>query len=85
MQKIMICLYTKKASSYTQRCSEMVMPISTSNDTMFPPRTFDHESFSIYCNQLYGVTPRPHWVTTYYGGDVCILTILFSTQRSTFL
>ncbi|XP_022944256.1 lysosomal Pro-X carboxypeptidase-like [Cucurbita moschata] len=51
-----------------QRCSEMVMPISTDNDTMFPPYTFDLESFTIHCNRSYGVPPRPHWVTTYYGG-----------------
>ncbi|KAL0537844.1 hypothetical protein IC582_026833 [Cucumis melo] len=52
-----------------QRCSEMVMPMSTSNDTMFPPITFDLRSFIDYCYQLYGVSPRPHWVTTYYGGN----------------
>ncbi|XP_022140665.1 lysosomal Pro-X carboxypeptidase-like [Momordica charantia] len=50
-----------------QTCSEMVMPISSDND-MFPPYPFNLGSFISYCNQLYGVPPRPHWVTTYYGG-----------------
>ncbi|KAG6570833.1 Lysosomal Pro-X carboxypeptidase, partial [Cucurbita argyrosperma subsp. sororia] len=52
-----------------QKCSEMVMPIGTDNDTMFPTYTFDLRSFINHCNQLYGVSPRPHWVTTYYGGN----------------
>ncbi|XP_023511789.1 lysosomal Pro-X carboxypeptidase-like [Cucurbita pepo subsp. pepo] len=50
-----------------QSCSEMVMPIS-SDDDMFPPFPFDLGNFSRYCNGLYGVPPRPHWGTTYYGG-----------------
>lgn len=70
----MIVYTLKKASLCAQRCSEMVMPISAGNDTMFPPDTFDFRSFRNYCNQLYGVAPRPHWVTTYYGGDVCTST-----------
>ena len=58
----------------TQRCSEMVMPLSTGNDTMFPAYNFELGSFIDYCNELYGVSPRPHWVTTYYGGHVCTST-----------
>ncbi|KAA0033354.1 hypothetical protein IC582_026830 [Cucumis melo] len=50
-----------------QSCSEMVMPIS-SDDDMFPPYPFDLQSVINYCNRLYGVPPRPHWATTYYGG-----------------
>ncbi|KAL7173798.1 hypothetical protein ACSBR2_033122 [Camellia fascicularis] len=52
-----------------QRCSEMVMPIGRgSNDTMFFAQPFDLNSFNEYCQYKYGVPPRPHWVTTYYGG-----------------
>ncbi|XP_052181871.1 uncharacterized protein LOC127794661 [Diospyros lotus] len=52
-----------------QRCSEMVMPIGRgSNDTMFPPAPFDLGNFTKDCKTQYGVSPRPHWVTTYYGG-----------------
>ena len=58
------------------------MPISTDNDTMFPPYTFDLESFTIHCNRSYGVPPRPHWVTTYYGGHVCISIISFRTPNN---
>ncbi|KAJ4835621.1 hypothetical protein Tsubulata_010865 [Turnera subulata] len=51
-----------------QRCSEMVMPIAPSNNTMFQPHPFDFNAFTKGCIENYGVPPRPHWVTTYYGG-----------------
>ncbi|KAI6669927.1 hypothetical protein NL676_004812 [Syzygium grande] len=51
-----------------QRCSEMVMPIGITNNSMFQPDPFVLSSFIDYCVSLYGVAPRPHWVTTYYGG-----------------
>ncbi|KAJ4835620.1 hypothetical protein Tsubulata_010864 [Turnera subulata] len=51
-----------------QTCSEMVMPIAPSNNTMFEPHPFDFNAFTIGCIENYGVPPRPHWVTTYYGG-----------------
>lgn len=71
------CYYTN-ATNYTidtrlgwrwQTCSEMVIPIGIgSNDTMFPSAPFDLSQFIEDCKSLYGVSPRPHWVTTYYGG-----------------
>ncbi|XP_061345372.1 uncharacterized protein LOC133291175 isoform X2 [Gastrolobium bilobum] len=51
-----------------QTCSEMVIPIGIGNDTMFPPNPFILKIFAKECKQRYGVSPRPHWVTTYYGG-----------------
>ncbi|KAJ9129354.1 hypothetical protein P3X46_033858 [Hevea brasiliensis] len=51
-----------------QTCSEMVIPIGRGNDTMFPPDPFDLNSYIQDCKDFYGVPPRPHWVTTYYGG-----------------
>ena len=48
----------------------MVIPISVSNDTMFPPYKFDLNKYIDDCKALYGVPPRPHWVTTYFGGQV---------------
>lgn len=52
-----------------QTCSEMVMPIGRGrNDTMFEARPFDLKEFIEDCNFTYGVQPRPHWITTYYGG-----------------
>lgn len=56
-----------------QRCSEMVMPIGTGNDTMFQPDPFNLKRYVEECKKQYGVSPRPHWVTTYYGGHVCTL------------
>ncbi|XP_002523752.2 lysosomal Pro-X carboxypeptidase [Ricinus communis] len=51
-----------------QTCSEMVIPIGRGNDTMFPPSPFDLNGYVQDCKAIYGVRPRPHWVTTYYGG-----------------
>ncbi|XP_028071371.1 lysosomal Pro-X carboxypeptidase-like isoform X2 [Camellia sinensis] len=52
-----------------QTCSEMVIPIGRgSNDTMFFAWPFNLTSFTEDCISSYGVPPRPHWVTTYYGG-----------------
>ncbi|CAK9150487.1 unnamed protein product [Ilex paraguariensis] len=52
-----------------QTCSEMVIPIGRgSNDTMFPSEPFDLKQYSEDCKNIFGVSPRPHWVTTYYGG-----------------
>ena len=50
------------------------MPIGCgSNDTMFPPSPFNLPDFIKNCKSSYGVLPRPHWITTYYGGHVCFL------------
>ncbi|XP_045801774.1 lysosomal Pro-X carboxypeptidase-like [Trifolium pratense] len=51
-----------------QTCSEMVMPFGIGNDTMFPPYPFDLKRFVEKCEKEYDVSPRPHWITTYYGG-----------------
>ncbi|KAG6678984.1 hypothetical protein I3843_14G106500 [Carya illinoinensis] len=53
-----------------QTCSEIVMPIGHENckESMFPSAPFNLNQFINECKSLYGVLPRPHWVTTYYGG-----------------
>ncbi|XP_066377050.1 uncharacterized protein [Miscanthus floridulus] len=51
-----------------QACTEMIMPMSDSNESMFPPSTFSYEERSNTCFQFSGVRPRPHWITTEYGG-----------------
>ncbi|XAR60065.1 Lysosomal Pro-Xaa carboxypeptidase [Bertholletia excelsa] len=52
-----------------QTCTEMVMPIGRGHhETMFPPKPFNLTETSEWCQRTYNVTPRPHWVTTYYGG-----------------
>ena len=57
----------------------MVIPIGRNNDTMFPPDPFILSSYIEHCTSMYGVPPRPHWVTSYYGGHVCILHISSQT------
>ncbi|KAL5724361.1 lysosomal Pro-Xaa carboxypeptidase [Ranunculus cassubicifolius] len=52
-----------------QACTEMVMPLTCSNESMFPPSSFDYEDFGKQCKKKYGVTPRPHWITTEFGGN----------------
>ncbi|KAH9700254.1 prolylcarboxypeptidase-like protein [Citrus sinensis] len=64
-----------------QRCSEMVIPIGTVNTTMFQPTPFNLSSFIDRCESLYGVSPRPHWVTTYYGGyDIKLILQRFASN-----
>ncbi|KAG9456821.1 hypothetical protein H6P81_001329 [Aristolochia fimbriata] len=54
---------------YWQICSEMVFPIGRgSNDTMFPAAPFVLNEYMESCHEEYGVYPRPHWVTTEFGG-----------------
>ncbi|KAK6926683.1 Peptidase S28 [Dillenia turbinata] len=64
------------------RCTEMVMPIGIDiNDTMFPPHPFNLTSFTEVCMRRYGVPPRPHWVTTYFGGhDIMLILERFGSN-----
>ncbi|MCD7472714.1 hypothetical protein HAX54_014043 [Datura stramonium] len=59
-----------------QTCSEMVMPIGRGeNDTMFFSSPFNLDEFMKDCKSYFGVSPRPHWITTYYGGHDIKLTL----------
>eukprot|EP01120_Amphizonella_sp_Union-15-10_P008998 TRINITY_DN3325_c0_g2_i1.p1 TRINITY_DN3325_c0_g2~~TRINITY_DN3325_c0_g2_i1.p1 ORF type:complete len:481 (+),score=63.13 TRINITY_DN3325_c0_g2_i1:20-1462(+) len=52
-----------------QVCTELIDFPSTNNVTdMFPPRTWDLENLTEYCVRTWGVTPRPNWLATYFGG-----------------
>ncbi|RCV22159.1 hypothetical protein SETIT_4G198200v2 [Setaria italica] len=51
-----------------QACTEMIMPMTVSNESMFPPSSFSYKDRSDGCFQSWGVRPRPHWITTEYGG-----------------
>lgn len=53
-----------------QACTEMVMPMTCSNESMFPPSSFSYKEFSKDCKKQFGVKPRPHWITTEFGGYV---------------
>ncbi|KAJ8749874.1 hypothetical protein K2173_013789 [Erythroxylum novogranatense] len=58
-----------------QTCSEIVMPIGHDSNTMFPSAPFDLKKFIVDCKSLYGVQPKPHWITSYYGGHDLDLTL----------
>uniref|UniRef100_M8CHP6 Lysosomal Pro-X carboxypeptidase n=1 Tax=Aegilops tauschii TaxID=37682 RepID=M8CHP6_AEGTA len=51
-----------------QACTEMVMPMTVSNESMFPPSGFSYEEKSEGCFASYEVRPRMNWITTEYGG-----------------
>ncbi|KAK3134217.1 hypothetical protein QOZ80_6AG0546450 [Eleusine coracana subsp. coracana] len=51
-----------------QACTEMIMPMSISNESMFPPDEFNYSDRSEDCFVTWGVRSRPHWITTEYGG-----------------
>ncbi|KAJ6857383.1 hypothetical protein NC651_038934 [Populus alba x Populus x berolinensis] len=51
-----------------QACTEMVMPMTCSEESMFPTSSFSYEEFSEDCMRTFGVKPRPHWITTEFGG-----------------
>lgn len=47
------------------------MPMSCSQDgSMFPPYDFNLSSFEEDCRKSFGVSPRPRWITTEFGGHV---------------
>uniref|UniRef100_M4DUM8 Uncharacterized protein n=1 Tax=Brassica campestris TaxID=3711 RepID=M4DUM8_BRACM len=49
-------------------CAEIMMPIGhDKHDTMFQTAPFNMTSAIDNCKSSYGVSPRPHWVTTYFG------------------
>ncbi|KAF8746398.1 hypothetical protein HU200_013349 [Digitaria exilis] len=50
-----------------QACTEMIMPMTVSNESMFPPSSFSYDETSDECLQSWGVRPRPHWIATEYG------------------
>ncbi|KAI5411556.1 uncharacterized protein LOC127086147 [Lathyrus oleraceus] len=65
--------YTVAADTFNvyewQRCTEIVMPIGiTGNSTMFQPMPFSLKNYAKKCKKDFGVSPRPHWITAYYGG-----------------
>ncbi|XP_021692132.2 uncharacterized protein LOC110673333 [Hevea brasiliensis] len=52
-----------------QTCTQLVLPIGYGNETMFePPEPFDIKSYIKDCLDVFGIVPRPHWMTTEFGG-----------------
>ncbi|EOA20471.1 hypothetical protein CARUB_v10000783mg [Capsella rubella] len=62
-------LVASDAMAYSwQCCSEIVIPIGhDKQDTMFQTSPFNMTSYIEGCKSQYGVIPRPHWITTYFG------------------
>uniref|UniRef100_A0ACD5Z7B6 Uncharacterized protein n=1 Tax=Avena sativa TaxID=4498 RepID=A0ACD5Z7B6_AVESA len=52
-----------------QACTEMILPMTSSKYSIFPPSEFSYDNRSADCLRTFKVQPRPHWVTTEYGGN----------------
>ncbi|XP_077984303.1 lysosomal Pro-X carboxypeptidase-like [Glandiceps talaboti] len=52
-----------------QACTEMVMPVCSDGvHDMFPPSTWDFDTFAKNCHKSWGITPRKNWIAVQYGG-----------------
>ncbi|WOL00855.1 lysosomal Pro-X carboxypeptidase-like [Canna indica] len=52
-----------------QSCTEMVLPTEGSSErSIFPAQTYNYTEYAESCQAYYGITPRPHWITTEFGG-----------------
>ncbi|XP_061355173.1 uncharacterized protein LOC133299703 [Gastrolobium bilobum] len=52
-----------------QACTEMIMPVGGSNnESIFPEYVWSYKTRYDYCKSAYNVEPRPHWITTEFGG-----------------
>ncbi|KAG5043932.1 lysosomal Pro-X carboxypeptidase-like isoform X1 [Glycine soja] len=52
-----------------QACTEMIMPVGGSNkESIFPEYEWSYEARASWCDFFYNVQPRPHWITTEFGG-----------------
>ncbi|XP_057830212.2 uncharacterized protein LOC131041215 isoform X2 [Cryptomeria japonica] len=52
-----------------QYCTEMVQPFADDPvESMFPESTFNYTETMQSCNDTNGIEPRPHWITTEFGG-----------------
>uniref|UniRef100_M4EGM9 Uncharacterized protein n=1 Tax=Brassica campestris TaxID=3711 RepID=M4EGM9_BRACM len=49
---------------------------------MFPSYENDYEAFEEQCMSRYGAKPRPHWITTEFGGKVKLLLCLLSLDHN---
>jgi hypothetical protein len=55
----------------------MVMPMSSNaSNSMFEASDWNLPAFVESCQEQFGVTPRPKWVLTEYGGRVSFFTPL---------
>jgi lysosomal Pro-X carboxypeptidase len=47
------------------------MPLGGNNEeSIFPANKWELEDTISYCKHEYHIVPRPHWITTEFGGQV---------------
>ncbi|KAJ4971750.1 hypothetical protein NE237_004849 [Protea cynaroides] len=52
-----------------QACTEMIMPTDgNSEKSIFPPSQWNYSDRASYCYSIFGIEPRPNWITTEFGG-----------------
>ncbi|XVF07596.1 hypothetical protein REPUB_Repub06bG0153000 [Reevesia pubescens] len=52
-----------------QACTEMIMPTNGNNkESIFPESQWNYSRRAASCKGFYGVAPRPHWISTEFGG-----------------
>ncbi|KAL6005361.1 hypothetical protein ACLOJK_005927 [Asimina triloba] len=52
-----------------QACTEMILTIGGNRaDSIFPQSNYNYSNRAKLCEANFGVTPRPHWITTEFGG-----------------
>ncbi|XP_071713122.1 uncharacterized protein [Rutidosis leptorrhynchoides] len=51
-----------------QTCTEMIIPLSSSKESMLKKYSYNYTLHAEACKRRYGVTPRPYQMTTEYGG-----------------
>ena len=81
---VTIFFYSHSLNFFASKtCTEMVMPIGHgANDSMFQAWPFDLNNHTKTCQDLFGVTPRPQWITTEFGGHVGFCFFLFYVLAS---
>ncbi|KAL9236211.1 hypothetical protein vseg_010911 [Gypsophila vaccaria] len=52
-----------------QACTEMTLATDGNNkESIFPASNNDYSNRDTYCYETFGIHPRPHWITTEFGG-----------------
>ncbi|WJX84863.1 lysosomal Pro-Xaa carboxypeptidase [Trifolium repens] len=51
-----------------QACTEMIMPLGSSKESIFPEFKWSVNDRSSYCKFAYNVVPRTNWITSEFGG-----------------
>jgi len=52
-------------------CTEIIYGMDTNNITdMFPPRIWELNNLTIYCQETFGTTPNPTWMQIWFPADI---------------